>query len=39
MYSEIQKIKGSIVKTKCSASVDGQLVLEAELMCAIQDVN
>ncbi len=35
-YSEILKLKGPIVKTKCTASVDGEIVVEAELMCAIQ---
>ncbi len=35
-YSEILKLKGPIVKTKCTASVDGELAVEAELMCAIQ---
>lgn len=34
--SEILKLKGPIVKTKCTASVDGELAVEAELMCAIQ---
>jgi 3-hydroxyacyl-[acyl-carrier-protein] dehydratase len=36
LYSEIIKIKGPICKTKCIASVDGQVAVEAELMCAIQ---
>ncbi|EKE02355.1 MAG: hypothetical protein ACD_20C00398G0008 [uncultured bacterium] len=35
LYSEVTKLKGPIVKTKCRAEVDGQLVLEAELMCSI----
>ncbi len=35
-HSEILKLKGPIVKTKCTASVDGELAVEAELMCAIQ---
>lgn len=34
--SEILKLKGPIVKTKCTAMVDGELAVEAELMCAIQ---
>jgi len=36
MYSEILKMKGPVVKSKCSASVDGKIVMEAELMCSIQ---
>ena len=36
LYSEITKVKGPICKTKCIASVDGQVAVEAELMCAIQ---
>jgi len=36
LYSEVIKIKGPICKTKCVASVDGQIAVEAELMCAIQ---
>lgn len=35
-YSEVIKIKGPIIKTKCTASVDGQVACEAELMCAVQ---
>lgn len=35
LYSEVTKLKGPIVKTQCKAEVDGQLVLEAELMCSI----
>lgn len=35
LYSEVTKLKGPIVKTQCRAEVDGQLVLEAELMCSI----
>ena len=35
-YSEVIKIKGPIIKTKCAASVDGQIACEAELMCAVQ---
>lgn len=35
-YSEIIKIRGPIVKTKCTVKVDEELVCEAELMCAIQ---
>ncbi len=35
-YSEILKLKGPVIKTKCTASVDGELAVEAELMCAIQ---
>ncbi|MEI7475520.1 MAG: 3-hydroxyacyl-ACP dehydratase FabZ [bacterium] len=36
MYVEIVKIKGPIAKAKCSASVDGKLVTEADLMFSIQ---
>ena len=35
-HSELIKLKGPIAKTKCTASVDGELAVEAELMCAIQ---
>ncbi|HSA07127.1 MAG TPA: 3-hydroxyacyl-ACP dehydratase FabZ [Candidatus Gastranaerophilales bacterium] len=35
-YSEIIKLRGAIVKTKCVASVEGEIAVEAELMCAIQ---
>ena len=35
LFSEVEKVKGPIVKTKCRAEVDGQLVLEADLMCSI----
>lgn len=35
-YSEVIKIKGPIIKTKCTASVEGQIACEAELMCAVQ---
>jgi 3-hydroxyacyl-[acyl-carrier-protein] dehydratase len=35
-YSEIIKLKGPIAKTKCTATVDGELAVEAELMCALQ---
>lgn len=35
-YSEIIKLKGPIAKTKCTATVDGELAVEAELMCAMQ---
>ncbi|NLF83322.1 MAG: 3-hydroxyacyl-ACP dehydratase FabZ, partial [Candidatus Gastranaerophilales bacterium] len=35
-YSEIVKLKGPIAKTKCKATVDGELAAEAELMCAMQ---
>ena len=35
-HSEILKLKGPIAKTKCTAYVDGELAVEAELMCAIQ---
>jgi 3-hydroxyacyl-[acyl-carrier-protein] dehydratase len=35
-YSEITKLKGPIAKTKCTATVDGELAVEAELMCAMQ---
>jgi len=34
--SELTKHKGPIMKTKCWATVDSELVVEAELMCAIQ---
>ena len=36
MHSEVLKLKGPIIKTKCTATVDGQLAVEAELMCVIQ---
>jgi len=36
LYSEIIKLRGPIVKTKCTALVDGELAVEAELMCAVQ---
>lgn len=36
LYSEVIKVKGPVCKTKCIASVDGQVAVEAELMCAIQ---
>ena len=36
MHAEILKMKGPVVKSKCSASVEGKTVLEAELMCSIQ---
>ena len=35
-YSEVIKVKGPIVKTKCTASVDGEIAVEAELMCALK---
>ena len=35
-YSEVIKVKGPIVKTKCIASVDGETAVEAELMCALK---
>jgi 3-hydroxyacyl-[acyl-carrier-protein] dehydratase len=35
-HSEIIKLKGPIAKTKCIAMVDGELAVEAELMCAMQ---
>lgn len=35
-HSEIIKLKGPIAKTKCKATVDGELAVEAELMCAMQ---
>ena len=35
-YSEIIKLRGPIIKTKCTASVDGETAVEAELMCAVQ---
>lgn len=35
-HSEIIKLKGPIIKTKCTASVDGELAVEGELMCAVQ---
>ena len=35
-HSEIIKMKGPIIKTKCTAMVDGELACEAELMCAVQ---
>lgn len=36
MTAEIIKLKGPIAKCKCTASVDGKTVVEAELMCSIQ---
>jgi 3-hydroxyacyl-[acyl-carrier-protein] dehydratase len=36
MTSELIKMRGPIAKCKCCAYVDGQLVTEAELTCAIQ---
>jgi len=36
MRSELIKMRGPIAKCKCTASVDGKVVTEAELMCAIQ---
>ena len=36
MHCEILKLKGPICKAKCTATVDGQLVTEAELMFSIQ---
>lgn len=35
-YSEMTRHKGPIMKTKCKATVDGEVAVEAELMCAIQ---
>jgi len=36
LYSEIIKLKGPICKAKCKATVDEQIVTEAELMFSIQ---
>jgi 3-hydroxyacyl-[acyl-carrier-protein] dehydratase len=36
LYSEITKVKGPICKTKCTASVNGEVAVVAEIMCAIQ---
>ena len=36
MVAELIKMRGPIAKCKCTAYVDGKLVTEAELMCAIQ---
>jgi len=36
MKSELIKMKGPIAKCKCVAMVDGKVVTEAELTCAIQ---
>ena len=36
MRSELIKMRGPIAKCKCTAMVDGKIVTEAELMCAIQ---
>lgn len=36
MRSELIKAKGPIAKCKCTAWVDGKVVTEAELTCAIQ---
>lgn len=33
---EVTKLRGPIGKTKCTASVDGEIACEAELMCALQ---
>jgi len=35
-YAEVTKIKGPFGKTKCIASVDGEVACEADLMCALQ---
>jgi 3-hydroxyacyl-[acyl-carrier-protein] dehydratase len=35
-YVEVTKIRGPFGKTKCVASVDGEVACEAELMCALQ---
>jgi len=35
-YVEVTKIRGPFGKTKCIASVDGEVACEAELMCALQ---
>lgn len=37
LYSEVTKMRGPIVKTKVKASVDGETVLEGELMCSFVD--
>jgi 3-hydroxyacyl-[acyl-carrier-protein] dehydratase len=39
LHSEILKLRGSLVKTKCTAIVDGEIVVEAELMCAIAETK
>jgi len=36
LYSEIIKVKGPICKTKCTASVNGEIAVIAEIMCAMQ---
>lgn len=36
LYAEIIKIKGPVCKSSCKASVDGQVVTEAELMFSVQ---
>lgn len=36
MQAEIVRLKGPIAKVKCSASVDGKIVTEAELMFSVQ---
>lgn len=36
-YAEIIKIRGPVIKTKCTALVDGESVCEAELTCVVQD--
>lgn len=33
---EVLKLKGPIIKSKCTATVEGELACEAELMCAVQ---
>ncbi len=35
-HCEVIKLRGPICKTKCIATVDGEVACEAELMCAIQ---
>ena len=35
-HVEVTKIRGPFGKTKCVASVDGEVACEAELMCALQ---
>ncbi len=37
LYAEVLRLKGPICKAKCRASVDGELVTEADLMFSVQD--
>lgn len=37
LYSEVLKLRGSLVKLKVQASVDGQIAVEGELICSVID--